>query len=251
MRAAWRRWDGSQGARPQTRKTPLSSSAAASQRKGDKGLKALPRGIRKCRTISNVVAVEHLRSINRWMSSACFTLCRRRACASFGPSDDATPGPRRTSNAGSRDHPDNAAPLRLPRSAPSARRGLKLFSKPQKHATTAVWRGWAGRDNDINPTVLVVVQRKKFGCRPSSQSDPQARARFEFSGCHIPRVVSRICSGTNGPCRDRHLDPCKRRGLDHTERVVPSRNVLLERGNPPNTVRSRLTRCESHRQVVS
>ncbi|PMD49895.1 uncharacterized protein K444DRAFT_285439 [Hyaloscypha bicolor E] len=58
MRAAWRIWDGSQGARPQTRKTPLSSSVAASQRKRDKGLKALPRGIRKCHTISNVVTVE-------------------------------------------------------------------------------------------------------------------------------------------------------------------------------------------------
>jgi hypothetical protein len=59
-----------------------------------KGLKALPRGMRKWHTISNVVTVEHHRSIDLW-DVECFTLSRRRACATFGPSDDATPTPRR------------------------------------------------------------------------------------------------------------------------------------------------------------
>jgi hypothetical protein len=45
-------------------------------------------------TISNVVTVEHRRSIDLW-DVECFTLSRRRACATFGPSDDATPTPRR------------------------------------------------------------------------------------------------------------------------------------------------------------
>ena len=158
----------------------------------------------------------------------------------------------KTSNAGSRDHPDNAAPLRLPRSAPSSRRGLKLFSKPQKHATTAVWRGWAGRDNDINPTVLVVVPKKEVWMSSKQPIRSSSESTFRVLWLpHPPASCREFARELTAPVVTGIWTLASAGALTTQSGSCPRRNVLLERGNPPNTVRSRLTRCESHRQVVS
>jgi hypothetical protein len=224
----------SQGARPQTRKPPLKALQLRSGEPQKKGIESAP--ARHAKVAHHIECHRRAPPLDRPLG--CRVLhslpeesMRLLPFFAFGRRHTKT----KTSSAGSSDHPDKsdyAVPLRLPRSVPSCRRGLKHFPSRGRHAARrdgcpARMSGWAGRDHEINPPVLVVVQGKKF--RMSSKAANQILKREHVSSS-LAATTPDNCSGTNGPCSDRHLDPCKRRGLDRTEQVVPSPECLLEIG---------------------
>jgi hypothetical protein len=73
------------------------------------------------------------------------------------------------------------------------------------------------------------------GGRPKKEVSMSSKAanqilKREHVSSSLAATTPDNCSGTNGPCSDRRLDPCKRRGLDRTEQIVPSPDCLLAIG---------------------